>query len=178
MGEVGLCVIIRCSYTVNFLWLPRGIIWSKCERSRCADSEIIFNSASRNLSTGLKGRMSLLEHDIYLQNCSIIINDLTVSDSGLYQLSVDGVLSGNRSRHVYSARVKVIVGGTKSFHECEYLLIKKEKCIMLCTVLTLSSIMHFTRSDPEACSDGSNSGRGTEGHALLHCSWPLHWLQP
>lgn len=135
-AEVGLCVIIQCSYTVNFGLSPQSIIWSKCERPRCVDSEIIFNSLGRNRSTGFKGRVSLLEPDINVKNCSIIINDLTVSDSGSYQLSIDGYLLGKPSRHVYSARVKVIVRGMKSFHRCEYLMIKEEKCVMLCTTLT------------------------------------------
>lgn len=116
-AEVGLCVVTQCSYTVNMGFSPRGIIWSKCERSRCVDSDIMFNSASPNLSNGFNGRISLLEPDIYIKNCSIIINDLTVSDSGSYQLSIDGYLFGKPSRHAYSVRVKVIVRGMKSFHK-------------------------------------------------------------
>ncbi|XP_070767893.1 sialic acid-binding Ig-like lectin 14 [Enoplosus armatus] len=59
--------------------------------------------------SGFKGRVSLLEPDVRRMNCSIIVSDLTESDSGSYQLRVDGVWYGKPDGFTFSPRATVSV---------------------------------------------------------------------
>ncbi|XP_049439898.1 sialic acid-binding Ig-like lectin 10 isoform X3 [Epinephelus fuscoguttatus] len=97
-AEAGLCVVIPCLFTTGYGFIPQHIVWYKCEPSkqRCGDSDIIFhtNKNNKKVQSGFKGRMSLLEPDVTQGNCSIIVNDLTESDSGSYQLRVNGKSGG------------------------------------------------------------------------------------
>ncbi|XP_019134731.2 myeloid cell surface antigen CD33-like [Larimichthys crocea] len=94
-AEAGLCVVIPCSFTTESHFTPKNIVWSKCDagKLRCSDSERIFHTYKNNskIQPGFRGRVSLLEPDVNQRNCSIIINDLTESDSGSYQLRVNGL---------------------------------------------------------------------------------------
>lgn len=82
MAEAGLCVVIPCYWIATRGFIPQSVAWSKCQRSksRCQDSDIIFNSADHSLYAGFRGRLSLLDRSPY--NCSFIINDFTESDLG------------------------------------------------------------------------------------------------
>uniref|UniRef100_A0A3Q2EJX1 Ig-like domain-containing protein n=1 Tax=Cyprinodon variegatus TaxID=28743 RepID=A0A3Q2EJX1_CYPVA len=97
-SEAGLCAVIPCSFKSEFE--PKAIIWFKCEKPqyRCTHSDPVFHSDKSNtdVQPGFKGRVSLLEPDVTNRNCSIIINDLSKSDSGYYLLKVEGDRSGDK----------------------------------------------------------------------------------
>ncbi|XP_049439903.1 sialic acid-binding Ig-like lectin 10 isoform X2 [Epinephelus fuscoguttatus] len=112
-AEAGLCVVIPCLFTTGYGFIPQHIVWYKCEPSKPkCDSDIIFNTNRNNeVQSGFKGRVSLLEPDVYQGNCSIIVNDLTESDSGSYQLRVNGFLYGRGVGYTFSSRARVSVKG-------------------------------------------------------------------
>ncbi|XP_034553704.1 sialic acid-binding Ig-like lectin 10 isoform X2 [Notolabrus celidotus] len=109
-AEAGLCVVIPCSFTTNWRFTPQSIDWFKCEpNTRCSDSDVILNSDRGVVQPGFIGRVTLLESDISQRNCSIIIDDLTASDSGSYQLRVNGVSFSNPDRYQYPSKATVSV---------------------------------------------------------------------
>ncbi|XP_068592560.1 sialic acid-binding Ig-like lectin 14 [Cebidichthys violaceus] len=114
-AEAGLCVVIPCSFTTASVFTPKHIVWYKCEPSkrRCGDPVMIFHTNNNNnkVQSGFMGQVSLLEPDVSQKNCSIIINDLTESDSGSYQLRVNGLRYGVGSGFTFSLKATVSVKG-------------------------------------------------------------------
>ncbi|KAM4580552.1 sialic acid-binding Ig-like lectin 14 isoform 2-T2 [Odontesthes bonariensis] len=114
-AEAGLSVVIPCSFTTAYGFTPQHLVWYKCEhsRERCDNSDIIFDSDKTNqrVQTGFRGRVSLVEPDVSHTNCSIVINDVGQSDSGSYQLRVNGLLNGKTDGFTYSPRANVSVKG-------------------------------------------------------------------
>ncbi|KAM9852064.1 uncharacterized protein ACBR49_005172 [Aulostomus maculatus] len=108
-SEAGLCVVVPCSFNIPYYFTPQHLVWYKCpaNKQRCSDSDTIFHTNKNNMKVqaGFKGRVTLLESDLLQRNCSIMVNDLTESDSGEYQLRV------NRQRDgwTFSPRVTVSV---------------------------------------------------------------------
>ncbi|KAM4567487.1 sialic acid-binding Ig-like lectin 14 [Fundulus diaphanus] len=96
-AEAGLCAVIPCSFKSGFE--AKVIIWYKCSQPlvKWEDCDKVFHSDKNieNVQSGFKGRVSLLEPDVNQRNCSIMINDLTPSDSGYYHLRVEGEGTGN-----------------------------------------------------------------------------------
>lgn len=119
-AEAGLCVVIPCSFSTPFFFIPQNMVWFKCEPSKqtCGDSEIIFhpNENNKKVQSGFKGRVSLLEPDVGLKDCSIIINDLTESDSGSYRLRFNGVINRRLDELSFPLRTNVSVKGMKSYN--------------------------------------------------------------
>ncbi|KAM9782774.1 sialic acid-binding Ig-like lectin 5 [Neosynchiropus ocellatus] len=92
-AERGLCVEIPCSFKIPQSFTPLHMLWYRCQRQhqeRCDHSSGPIYSSDRSsaIRKGFEGRVSLLESDVSQGNCSIIINDLSPSDSGWYQLRV------------------------------------------------------------------------------------------
>ncbi|XP_022620068.1 sialic acid-binding Ig-like lectin 14 isoform X2 [Seriola dumerili] len=112
-AEAGLCVVIPCSFTTSSNFIPRNLVWYKCvsTEQRCSYSDVIFNTNKNNIKiqSEFRGRVSQLEPDVSQRNCSIIINDLKESDSGSYQLRVNGILNGNQDGLRYSPRATVSI---------------------------------------------------------------------
>ncbi|XP_074540300.1 sialic acid-binding Ig-like lectin 14 [Halichoeres trimaculatus] len=111
-AEAGLCVVVPCSFTTSTYFYPKSVDWFKCGRyqQRCQESDIIFSNDSRKVQSGFRGRVKQLEPNISQNNCSIIINDLTASDSGSYQLRVNGYnYYWNPERFQYSAKTVISV---------------------------------------------------------------------
>ncbi|TDH11461.1 hypothetical protein EPR50_G00061110 [Perca flavescens] len=105
-AEAGLCVVIPCSFTTSYYFTPQNIVWYKCEPSKQKCSK-----NNNKTQSGFKGPVSLLEPDVSRRNCSIIVNDLTESDSGSYQLRVNGYLNGRKDGFTFSPRTTVSVKG-------------------------------------------------------------------
>uniref|UniRef100_A0AAQ4QCA4 Ig-like domain-containing protein n=1 Tax=Gasterosteus aculeatus aculeatus TaxID=481459 RepID=A0AAQ4QCA4_GASAC len=113
-AEAGLCVVIPCSFTTASSFTPKHLLWNKCEplKLKCANPVLIFHSNKNvTVQAGFKKRVSLLEPDVRLKNCRIIINDLTESDSGSYQLRVEGVNNGKADGFTFSQKVNISVKG-------------------------------------------------------------------
>ncbi|XP_030605307.1 sialic acid-binding Ig-like lectin 14 [Archocentrus centrarchus] len=108
-AEAGLCVVIPCSFQTAYGFTPQNLVWYKCKLyRRCYnDDNIIFDSNNKNHQSEFQGRVSLLEPDVRQNNCSIIINDLRESDSGSYELRVNGKQDG----FTFPARATVSIGG-------------------------------------------------------------------
>ncbi|XP_059195192.1 sialic acid-binding Ig-like lectin 10 [Centropristis striata] len=111
-AEAGLCVVIPCSFTVDYYsFTPQHMVWYKCE-GRCSDRDIILHTNNKNkVQSGFKGRVSLLEPDVSQKKCSIIINDLTESDSGSYQLRVNGLVNRQTSGFNFPTKATFTVKG-------------------------------------------------------------------
>ncbi|KAF7226770.1 B-cell receptor CD22-like [Nothobranchius furzeri] len=103
-AEAGLCAVIPCSFKSAFT--SSKIIWYKCEALKCEDSDGVFASKES------EGRVSLLESAISKKNCSIRINNLIASDSGSYQLRVEG--RGPGEKYTYTvAKTNLSLTGLK-----------------------------------------------------------------
>ncbi|XP_051812412.1 uncharacterized protein LOC127536379 [Acanthochromis polyacanthus] len=124
-AESGLCVVIPCTAKANFE--VKSIIWHKCNESF---NKPIFNSHdNENIQPEYKGRVSLLQPDLNKKNCSIIINNLTKSDSGSYFVRVTGnktsdctilsktlTVTGNNSHSEVSFHGEATTEETKTLH--------------------------------------------------------------
>ncbi|KAM9782780.1 sialic acid-binding Ig-like lectin 5 [Neosynchiropus ocellatus] len=111
-AESGLCVEIPCSFKTPQSFTPLHMLWYRCERQdqeRCDHSSDPIYSSNRSsaIREGFEGRVSLLESDVSQGNCSIIINDLSPSDSGWYQFRV----IGTSDKYSYGTKQGIYVRG-------------------------------------------------------------------
>lgn len=112
-ADAGLCFVLPCSFNVPYGFIPLNLVWFKCEstKSKCGETDIIFHSNKRNIQDGFKGRVSLLEPNVRLRNCSIMVNDLTRSDSGSYRLRLNGKYYGRPDAFTFLVKATVSVEG-------------------------------------------------------------------
>ncbi|XP_068426499.1 sialic acid-binding Ig-like lectin 5 [Clinocottus analis] len=148
-AEAGLCVVIPCSFTTEDGFTSQHMVWYKCapSKGRCGDSDVIFHTNNNNnkVQSEFLGRVSLLEPDVNQKNCSIIINDLTESDSGKYQLRVNGFTYWKVEGFTFSQTATVSVKGlTQKPSVLVPPLIEGQQTTLTCTAPGLCS-----GSDPE-----------------------------
>lgn len=107
-AQAGLCVVLACSFTTQDGDVE-NITWYKHDGNI---TKTIFGS-SNNTKTEpeFEGRVSLLEADLK-KNCSIIINDLTKSDSGSYH-----AVAKTKTHCTLIANITVTVTGIKTYHK-------------------------------------------------------------
>ncbi|KAL3980359.1 hypothetical protein ACER0C_016432 [Sarotherodon galilaeus] len=84
-AQAGLCVVLACSFTTDNGDVE-NITWYKHDGN--VNKTIFDSSNNTKADSEFQGRVSLLEPNQKNKNCSIIINDLTESDSGSYQVVV------------------------------------------------------------------------------------------
>ncbi|XP_047216242.1 sialic acid-binding Ig-like lectin 14 isoform X2 [Girardinichthys multiradiatus] len=110
-AEAGLCVVLPCSFTTADEFTPKNIVWFKCEswKRKCGDSDIIFRTNPNKIQPEFLGRVLLLDPDVSQRNCSIMINDLTTSDSGSYRLRVNGLQNGRTDGFMFTSKTIVSV---------------------------------------------------------------------
>uniref|UniRef100_A0A665UVF7 Ig-like domain-containing protein n=1 Tax=Echeneis naucrates TaxID=173247 RepID=A0A665UVF7_ECHNA len=146
----GLCVVIPCSFTTNYWFTSRDLVWYKCDpaKDKCDDSDIIFSTERyTNIQSEFRGRVSLLEPDVRQKTCSFIINDLKESDSGSYQFRVNGELSRRKDGFTYPSRATVSVKGKKSYN-----IYTNQKPILMIPLLTEGQQTTLTCTAPGLCS--------------------------
>ncbi|XP_063343476.1 sialic acid-binding Ig-like lectin 12 [Pelmatolapia mariae] len=80
-AQAGLCVVLACSVTTDDVHVE-NITWYKHDGK--VNKTVFGFSNNTKTDPEFKGRVSLLEADLKKKNCSIIINNLTKSDSGSY----------------------------------------------------------------------------------------------
>uniref|UniRef100_A0A3B4GD03 Ig-like domain-containing protein n=1 Tax=Pundamilia nyererei TaxID=303518 RepID=A0A3B4GD03_9CICH len=145
-AEAGLCVVIPCSFTTAANFTPKHIVWYKCEASKkCSDADITFhsNKKKKKVQSGFEGRVSSLESDASQKNCSIIINDLKVSDSGSYQLKVTGEWNGKKNINHVEKQYSVMYNNIFSL---------KQKPTVMIPTLTEGQQATLTCTAPGLCS--------------------------
>uniref|UniRef100_UPI003AAF2998 sialic acid-binding Ig-like lectin 16 n=1 Tax=Centroberyx gerrardi TaxID=166262 RepID=UPI003AAF2998 len=93
-AEAGLCVVIPCSFTAAANFSLKNAVWFKYDlnlnicKPNCSSDQIFNFNHREKVQAGFQGRVALLEPDLTRKNCSIIINNLTESDSGSYRFKV------------------------------------------------------------------------------------------
>ncbi|XP_050931858.1 uncharacterized protein LOC108899402 [Lates calcarifer] len=112
-AETRLPVVLQCSFTTAADFDVKSVIWYKCDpfKQRCdlPDKQIFSSSNNRNIQSGFRGRVSLLEPDVSQKNCGIIISGVRESDAGSYQLRVGGFLNGVKTGFTFESKANITV---------------------------------------------------------------------
>ncbi|XP_053700138.1 sialic acid-binding Ig-like lectin 12 isoform X2 [Synchiropus splendidus] len=108
-AESGLCVEIPCSFKTPQSFTPQHMLWFRCEQRHERCDLIYSTDSSAAIRKGFEGQVSLLESDVSQRNCSIIINDLSLSDSGWYQLR----LTSKDNGYTYGTKQEISVRGLR-----------------------------------------------------------------
>lgn len=107
-AEAGLCAVIPCSFSGSPYARLAQLYWFKCKSTEECENPVMIFQHKGNINA----RVSLLEDGYYyLEECSIIISDLTESDSGSYYPHIE--LS--QLKFSPPQRTTVSVKGTKDY---------------------------------------------------------------
>ncbi|XP_078108456.1 myelin-associated glycoprotein-like isoform X2 [Sander vitreus] len=144
-AEAGLCVVIPCSFTTDAGFTLENAVWYKCDPSKhnCTDLDITLRLNNSNARPESRGKVSLLEPDLSHNNCSIIINDVTKSDSGSYHLA-DGFLNETTEGHTSPSVTITVTDLTQKPTVMIPLLTEGQQSTLSCTAPGFCS-----GSDPE-----------------------------
>ncbi|XP_041843765.1 sialic acid-binding Ig-like lectin 12 [Melanotaenia boesemani] len=117
-AEAGLSFTLPCSFTVSDGFTPQSVAWYQCapSKERCGDSDLIFHTSDIKVVK----RVSMLEPDVSRMNCSIVVNDGRVSDSGSYQLRVIGLLNNRTDGFTFTPRTNVFVKDSWGKQHCQH----------------------------------------------------------
>lgn len=103
-AEAGLCVVIPCSFSgFPFVKLPK-ISFFKCGSTQECDNPVMFPAHYSRFQ-------ALMDYEPLSKDCSIILNDLTESDSGSYFSLLRG------KQNPPPIRMTLSVKGTESYSE-------------------------------------------------------------
>ena len=91
----GTSAEIDCAFKHCAEFQPTSVILRKCEPgSNCEDdNNVVFDSEDVNATVG-EFRVALMENDLGKKNCSIRIDELSISMTGNYQIEVKGQRNG------------------------------------------------------------------------------------
>lgn len=105
-AEAGLYAMLPCSFTTEDGFCAKRITLYK-------HGKTIFDSSDdqKKNNSEFQRQVSLLESDLKMKNCSIIINDLTETDAGSYQVRV----SDNKTENGCTLNFTVTVTDIKSY---------------------------------------------------------------
>ena len=128
-GEIaegpGMAAVFPCTFDHPPEFKPTAIVWLECgSKLRCEDRDTVFNSGDVNATKSqLRGRMIVLEPDLAKKDCTTMIWNLQVSDTGSYKARVLGEMDGLTYRLTAHLRKPLKVTGM-----IICMLIKSEGC--------------------------------------------------
>lgn len=118
--QESLCVLVRCKFFYS--WSIGGstyLYWFKKEGNRKDDLLVATNDPEKKLQERIQGRFLLLR-DPKSKDCSLIIRDVNMRDSGTYYLHIENRLY----EHTYedkmlSLKVTGMVGAQRKTPGCQ-----------------------------------------------------------
>lgn len=124
--------MIPCSFSGFRFARQAQIYWFKCNSTQECDNPVkifLHNSA----------RVSLLDYDKYFRSCSIIISDLTESDSGSYYPQIQ--FSVPQIEFSSPQRTTVSVKGMKGYSKFTQQAFKNKCGQHICILIYLTKVM-------------------------------------
>uniref|UniRef100_A0A3B5QKB9 Ig-like domain-containing protein n=1 Tax=Xiphophorus maculatus TaxID=8083 RepID=A0A3B5QKB9_XIPMA len=84
-AAAGQCVVLECSFENNVT----SFTWCKNGQSGECNLQIFNSSNNSTVDSKILGRVTMLEPDLKKKNCSILITNLTTTDTGVYKVKAE-----------------------------------------------------------------------------------------
>ncbi|CAI5662089.1 unnamed protein product [Oreochromis niloticus] len=155
-AEAGLYAVLPCSFTTDDGFDAKSITLYK-------HGKTIFDSSDdQKNNSEFQRRVSLLESDLKMKNCSVIINDLTETDSGSYQVRV----SDNKTEHGCTLKFTVTVTDLQELKISGSTVVKKGATLNLtCSADSfIASSINWIKSDSNKNLNRKNENKTTKGN--------------